>query len=178
MLAKYTKWTNIWKKLTSLDSSQLEVFLGIFWDFFIFLNSNSNFKFGPVWNRPKPEPVRKTAVSGPVPVGFFNPGFERLLFGSVPTRPRSGRVSGVVGLDGGSIRFPFQYRACGRGVCVSYCNCNNNLFFRATVTIIFRRLEATKIWVLSSKLWRPVVLSYFFLLYKIDRLLILFSDVC
>ena len=77
MPAKYTKWTNIWKNLTPLDSSQLEVFLGIFWDFFIFwiqiwiINlgrfetaPNRN-QFGPVW------PV--TAVSGPVPVGKFNP---------------------------------------------------------------------------------------------------------
>ena len=63
MPAKYTKWTNIWKNLTLLDSSQLEVFLAIFWKFFIFLNSNLNFKFGPVWNRPKPELVR-TGLTG------------------------------------------------------------------------------------------------------------------
>ena len=44
--------------LKPLDSSQLEVFLGIFWEFFIFLNSNLNFKFGPVSYRTKPEPVR------------------------------------------------------------------------------------------------------------------------
>ena len=28
--------------------TQLEVFLGIFWEFFIFLNLNLNFEFGPV----------------------------------------------------------------------------------------------------------------------------------
>ena len=36
MPAKYTKWTNIWKKLTPSDSSQLEVFLEIFLGFFLF----------------------------------------------------------------------------------------------------------------------------------------------
>ena len=68
MLAKYTKWTNVWKNLTPLDSSKLEVFLEFFWEFFIFLNLNLNlnFEFRPVWNRPKPV----TAVSGPVPVGI------------------------------------------------------------------------------------------------------------
>ena len=54
MPAKYTKWTNIWKNLTPLDSSQLEVFL----EFFSFLNSNLNFKFGSVWNRPVSKLVR------------------------------------------------------------------------------------------------------------------------
>ena len=68
------------KKLTPLDLSQLEVFLGIFWKFFIFLNSNLNFVFGrfetgPNWNRSGlVRPV--TAVTGPVPVGFFNPGYN------------------------------------------------------------------------------------------------------
>ena len=46
------------KNLTSLDSSHLEVFLEIF----IFLNSNLNFEFGPIfgqtgavyWNRSPP----------------------------------------------------------------------------------------------------------------------------
>ena len=52
MPAKYTKWTNIWKFLTPLYSSQLEVFLGIFFIFF-----NLNLKFW--WNRPVPELVRK-----------------------------------------------------------------------------------------------------------------------
>ena len=61
------------KKLTPLDSSQLEVFLRIFWDFSMFWNSNLKFEFGPVWNRSGPvRPV--TAVTGPVPAGFFNPG--------------------------------------------------------------------------------------------------------
>jgi len=73
MLAKYTKWTNIWKFLTPLDSSQIEVFLGIFWDFFIFLNSNLNFELGRFSTgryRNRSGPVTPvTAVSGPVPVG-------------------------------------------------------------------------------------------------------------
>ena len=73
MPAKYTKWTNIWKNLTPLDSSQFEVFLGIFWDFFYFfwiqiwiLNlgrfETDRYRngFEPVW------PV--SAVSGPVPI--------------------------------------------------------------------------------------------------------------
>ena len=51
--ANYTKWTNFIENLTPLDSSHLKVFLGIFWEFFIFLNSNLNFEFGPVWYRPK-----------------------------------------------------------------------------------------------------------------------------
>jgi hypothetical protein len=58
MHANYTKRTNIWKFLTPLDSTHLEVFLRILWDFFYFLNSNSNFEFGPVGNWPEPEPVR------------------------------------------------------------------------------------------------------------------------
>ena len=45
--------------MTPLDSSHLEVFLGIFY----FLNSNLNFEFGPVWYRPKPEPGR-TGLTG------------------------------------------------------------------------------------------------------------------
>ena len=49
MPAKYTKWTNIWKFLTILDSSQLEVFL----EFFLFFK----FKFGPICNRSVSEPV-------------------------------------------------------------------------------------------------------------------------
>jgi hypothetical protein len=36
MSAKYTKWTNIWKFLTPLNCTHLEVFLRILWDFFIF----------------------------------------------------------------------------------------------------------------------------------------------
>ena len=60
--------------MTPLDSSQLEVFLGFFWDFFIFLNSTLNFEFGPVSNRRYRNwsgPVTPvTAVSGPVPVGI------------------------------------------------------------------------------------------------------------
>jgi hypothetical protein len=58
MPAKYTKSTNISKNLTPLHSSQLEVFLEIFWDFSIFWNSNLKFEFGPVSNRPNPKPVR------------------------------------------------------------------------------------------------------------------------
>ena len=68
MPEKYVKRTIFWENLTSLDSSHLEVFLGIFWEFFNFLNSNLNFKFGPVWYRPKPEPDR-TGLTG----GFVNP---------------------------------------------------------------------------------------------------------
>ena len=36
MPEKYVKWTNFWETLTPLNSSHLEVFLGIFWKFFIF----------------------------------------------------------------------------------------------------------------------------------------------
>ena len=79
MPAKYAKSTNISKNLISLYSSQFEVFLEIFWDFFIFWNSNLKFEFDPVSNRPDPEPGRAwpvrpvTAVTGPVRSGFFNP---------------------------------------------------------------------------------------------------------
>ena len=45
--------------MTPLDSLHLEIFLGIFWEFFIFLNSNLKFEFGPVSYRTEPEPVRK-----------------------------------------------------------------------------------------------------------------------
>ena len=44
----YVKRTNFLENLTPLDSSHLEVFLGIFWEFFIFFYSNLNFEFGPV----------------------------------------------------------------------------------------------------------------------------------
>ena len=54
---------NIWKNLTPLDSSQFEVFLGFFWNFFIFLNLNLNLEFGPVWYQPKPEPGQ-TGLTG------------------------------------------------------------------------------------------------------------------
>ena len=49
--------------MTPLDLSHLEVFLGIFLEFFHFFNFNLNFEFGPVWYRPKPEPVR-TGLTG------------------------------------------------------------------------------------------------------------------
>ena len=74
MPEKYVKRTNFWENLTPLDSSHLEVFLGIFWEFFIFLNLNLNFEFGPVWYQPKPEPGRtgltgnRSNRTGPVPV--------------------------------------------------------------------------------------------------------------
>ena len=60
--------------MTPLNSSQLEVFLRIFWNFSIFWNLNlGRFKTGR--NRNQSGPVRPvTAVTGPVPVGFFNPG--------------------------------------------------------------------------------------------------------
>ena len=75
MLAKYTKWMNIWKNLISLDSSQHKVFLGIFWEFFIFLNLNLNLsRFVTGRNRNRSEPVWPvTGKTGPVPVGIFNP---------------------------------------------------------------------------------------------------------
>ena len=63
MPEKYVKRTNFWENLTSLDSSHLKVFLGNFWKFFIFLNLNLNFEFGPVWYRPKSEPGR-TSLTG------------------------------------------------------------------------------------------------------------------
>ena len=58
MPEKYVKRTNFLENLTPLDSSHVEVFLGFFWNLFIFLNSNLKFEFGPVWYRPKPEPDR------------------------------------------------------------------------------------------------------------------------
>jgi hypothetical protein len=58
MPANYTKRMNIWKFLTPLDCTHLEEIMRILWDFFIFLNSNSNFEFGPVGNRSEPEPDR------------------------------------------------------------------------------------------------------------------------
>ena len=77
MPAKYTKWMIIWKNLTPLDSSQLEVFLEIFWEFFIFLNSNLNFELGRFATgryRNQSGPVTPvTVVSGPVPVSKKNP---------------------------------------------------------------------------------------------------------
>ena len=68
--ANYTKWTNFWENLTPLDSSHLEVFLGMFWEFFIFLNLNLNFEFGPIWYRLKPNrlpPVRWSLTSTTTP---------------------------------------------------------------------------------------------------------------
>ena len=60
---------NFLENLTPLDSSHLEVFLGIFWDFFsFFLNLDLNFEFGPVWYRSKPEPGRSGLT------GLVNPG--------------------------------------------------------------------------------------------------------
>ena len=56
MPEKYVKRMNFGENLTPLDSLHLEVFLGIFWGFFIFLNSNLNFEFGPNRNRAGPEP--------------------------------------------------------------------------------------------------------------------------
>ena len=54
-----------------------------FWEFFIFLNSNLNFKFGPVWNRPKPEPVR-TGLTGN---RSFRTGFGRVFFPTGHPKP-------------------------------------------------------------------------------------------
>jgi hypothetical protein len=45
--------------------------------FFHFLNSNSNFEFGPVGNRFGPVGPVPT-VSGPVPTGSVNPGTHSL----------------------------------------------------------------------------------------------------
>jgi hypothetical protein len=59
--------------LTPLDLSQLEVFLGFFWEFFIFWNSNLNFEFGPVPNRSVLEPTR----TGNTGYGGFRTGFGR-----------------------------------------------------------------------------------------------------
>ena len=66
---------NFWENLTPLDSSHLKVFLGIFWNFFIFLNSNLNFEFGLISYRTKPEPVR-TGQTGPVTDGLVT-GYRR-----------------------------------------------------------------------------------------------------
>ena len=73
---------DFWENLTPLDSSHLEVFLEFFWIFFHFLNSNLNFKFGPVWYLPKPKPGRPiwpvTGQTRPVPTGLVNPGHNIL----------------------------------------------------------------------------------------------------
>jgi hypothetical protein len=68
--------------------------------FFHFLNSNSNFEFGPVRNRTEPEPVRigRTGshgfgpiptVSGPVPTDSVNPdpntAVDQISLSSGPT---------------------------------------------------------------------------------------------
>ena len=68
------------KILTPLNSSKLKVFLGIFWEFFIFWIQILSFELeqfetGRYRNRSGPvTPV--TAVSGPVSVGKKNPGLH------------------------------------------------------------------------------------------------------
>ena len=54
---------NFGEILTPLDLLHLEVFLGFFWEFFIFLNLNLNFEFGPVSYRTEPVPGR-TGLTG------------------------------------------------------------------------------------------------------------------
>jgi hypothetical protein len=82
MYANYTKRMNIWKFLTPLDSTHLEVFLRILWDFFILriqiqilnldrLGTGRNW-FGPVGLVP--------TDSGPVPTGSVNPSLEGLMY--------------------------------------------------------------------------------------------------
>jgi hypothetical protein len=84
MHANYIKQMNIWKFLTPLDSTHLEVFLRILWDFFIFwiqiqilnldrLETGQN-RSGPVGPVP--------TVSGPVPTGSVNPGCGVSLYQS------------------------------------------------------------------------------------------------
>ena len=94
MLAKYTKWTNIWKILTPLDSSQLQKFLEFFWEFFIFWNSNLNFEFRPVWNRPEPEPVwfYRSDLTLLLPRGSISP-FPSLVLGFGNRRQEVGAMS-------------------------------------------------------------------------------------
>jgi hypothetical protein len=77
MHVNYTKRTNIWKFLTPLDSTHLEVFLRILWDFFIFwiqiqiLNWD---RLGTGRNQNRSGPVGPVpTVSGPVPTGSVNP---------------------------------------------------------------------------------------------------------
>jgi hypothetical protein len=62
MPKKYTKCTNMWKKLTSLDFIDLEVFLEFF-NFLTFLNLNSLFFNRTGRNRSEPLPVR-TSFTG------------------------------------------------------------------------------------------------------------------
>ena len=77
MSEKYVKRMNFWENLTPLDSSHLEVFLGIFWEFFIFwiqiwILNLGRFGTGPNRNRAGPVwPI--TGQTGPVPTGFVNP---------------------------------------------------------------------------------------------------------
>ena len=76
--------------MTPLDSSHLEVFLGIF----LFFNSNLNFEFGLVWYRPKPEPGRTGLTGKSVPTGFVNPGCTRPSMRVLPhsSRPPVGTL--------------------------------------------------------------------------------------
>ena len=80
MPINYTKWTNFWENLTLLDSSHLELFLGIFWEFFIFwiqiwiLNLG---RFGTGPNRNRTGPVWSvTGQTGPVLTGLVNPAWK------------------------------------------------------------------------------------------------------
>ena len=77
MPENYVKRTNFWENLTPLDLSHLKVFLGNFWEFFIFwiqiwILNLGRFGTGPNWNRAGPVwPV--TSQTGPVPTGLVNP---------------------------------------------------------------------------------------------------------
>ena len=84
MPANYTKWMNFWENLTPLDSSHLELFLEIFWKFFIFwiqiwiLNLG---RFGTDPNQNRTEPVRPvTGQTRPVPTGKVNPDHDSQHF--------------------------------------------------------------------------------------------------
>jgi hypothetical protein len=74
MHANYTKQTNIWKCLTPLDSTHLEVFLRFLWDFSFFwiqiqILNLDRLGTGRNQNRSGPIPM----ISGPIPIGSVNP---------------------------------------------------------------------------------------------------------
>ena len=114
--------------MTPLDSSHLEVFLEFFWKFFIFLNLNLNFEFGPISYRSKAEPVTGygrfgepcSSVVNPSTIILFPPGAGEPLRPVAPKKcsvglgPRAAPVAVQLGVfpdgDGGE-----KGRRRGRG---------------------------------------------------------------